>query len=43
MPDCTHCKHAQWDYDDAYGGTVWFVEGCDREEQGCVFKDYEEE
>ena len=28
MIDCEHCPHAQWDYDDAYGATILWVEGC---------------
>lgn len=46
MPDCQHCKHAEWDYDDFYfGGPVrhWFLTGCKKEVEdigGC--KEWEE-
>ena len=33
---CRTCRYAQWDYDDAYGATVWWVEGCKREDKGCI-------
>lgn len=34
MPDCQHCKYAEWDYDDFdFGGHVrhWFLTGCKKE------------
>lgn len=44
MNDCEHCPYAIWDYDDAYGATIRFVDGCKREKQGleCV-EEVEEE
>lgn len=35
MIDCEKCPYAQWDYDDAYGATIWWVDGCKRE-KGCI-------
>ena len=35
--DCATCKYAEWDYDDAYGSTIWWVEGCSRGELGCIY------
>lgn len=41
MPDCQHCKYAEWDYDDFdFGGHVrhWFLVGCKSEVEdigGC--------
>lgn len=37
--DCTKCIYAQWDYDDAYGYTIRWVEGCRLAEDGksCPF------
>ena len=40
-PDCQHCKHAKWDYDDFnFGGPVqhWFLTGCKKDVEdvdGC--------
>ena len=34
MPDCQHCKHAEWDCEDFnFGGPVrhWFLVGCRKE------------
>ena len=38
MRDCAHCKYAQWDWDDAYGAMIRWVEGCERE-TGCIYED----
>lgn len=41
MPNCQHCKYAEWDYDDFdFGGHVrqWFLTGCRKEVEdigGC--------
>lgn len=45
MADCEHCKYASWDYDDAYGARVWFIEGCKREDDGleCAMKEWEDD
>ena len=31
MTDCTKCKNAEWDIEDAYGGTIPFVDSCRKE------------
>lgn len=34
MPDCQHCKYAEWDYDDFnFGGHIrhWFLVGCKKD------------
>ena len=41
MPDCQHCKYAEWDYDVFdFGGHIryWFLTGCRKEVEdvdGC--------
>ena len=34
--DCTKCPYAQWDYDDAYGAIIWWVEDCKRKDKVCI-------
>ena len=37
--NCEKCPYAQWDYDDAYGATIRWVEGCKLEDTGCPYEE----
>lgn len=37
---CSECDYANWDFEDAYGGGFWFVEGCKLDV--CIYEDDEE-
>lgn len=43
MKDCMKCKYASLAYDDAYGATIWYVEGCKREGNCPYGNDREED
>lgn len=45
MNKCEKCRYALWDYDDAYGATIRWVEGCEKAENGeqCPYEDGEDD
>lgn len=43
MEQCTSCRHAEWDFEEYYGGgRQWFVCGCKKDEapEECEAYDY---
>lgn len=45
MPDCQHCKYAEWDYDDFnFCGHIrhWFLTGCRKDEDPETCEEYVE-